>query len=526
MEMITLNLIPKGISPVCHASQYDKGRVIRCNLVDGLQGYVLSGETAVLNVIKPDNNIVTEALTATLGNTYIDIITTEQMCAVAGKNECEIRLTKGDVEVGTLNFIMQVEADVTTGGIESETVIHNLETTISDMVKEEIEAISPEEELSGAMASFETHEIAPLVDCKVKIEAIQSGSGTPSPDNVRPITGFTECNVTRTGKNLLKHGATNTTLNGLTFTVNSDGSFSVNGTAIANTSLTIGTGAKAPQKLCQGMTYTLSGGHWANTQTAYIQLIYKGDVSGNTISIVSADRATTYTAVENATLTGIYINFVSGKTFNNDIVKPQFELGSTATTYEAYNGTTYPITWNDEAGTVYGGSLDVTTGLLTVTWAYIDTWTNVNFTFNGSTATYTEVRCALSNAKAYGTSNMKSNKLETGPADLYKINGRANTEYIHFDVPLCANAAEAKQWIIDNGIAVIYELATPQTIQLTPTEINTILGVNNIWADTGDIDVVYHHELTARYVYFDNTGTDLTATNVEAAIKELWSRLQ
>ena len=44
--------------------------------------------------------------------------------------------------------------------------------------------------------------------------------------------------------------------------------------------------------------------------------------------------------------------------------------------------------------------------------------------------------------------------------------------------------------------------------------------------DTGDIDVVYHHELTARYVYFDNTGTDLTATDVEAAIKELWSRLQ
>jgi hypothetical protein len=77
-----------------------------------------------------------------------------------------------------------------------------------------------------------------------------------------------------------------------------------------------------------------------------------------------------------------------------------------------------------------------------------------------------------------------------------------------------------------DGVYMYYELATPRTIQLTPTEIKTILGVNNIFADTGDIDVVYHHELTARYVYFDNTGTDLTATNVEAAIKELWSRLQ
>jgi hypothetical protein len=32
---------------------------------------------------------------------------------------------------------------------------------------------------------------------------------------------------------------------------------------------------------------------------------------------------------------------------------------------------------------------------------------------------------------------------------------------------------------------------TPQTVQLTPQEVNSLLGQNNISADTGDIDIVY-----------------------------------
>ena len=35
-----------------------------------------------------------------------------------------------------------------------------------------------------------------------------------------------------------------------------------------------------------------------------------------------------------------------------------------------------------------------------------------------------------------------------------------------------------------------YALATPQTYNLTPTQINSLLGVNNVWADTGDMEKV------------------------------------
>lgn len=142
MEQITLNLIPKGITPVCHASQYDKQRSIRLNIMDGLQGYILSDETVELRVRKPDNNIVTAAVEYTAGATFVIISTTEQMTACDGDNECELRLTRGEQRIGSLNFTMRVEKDPLKDGIESETVIHSLEEQVADIVAEQYDADS------------------------------------------------------------------------------------------------------------------------------------------------------------------------------------------------------------------------------------------------------------------------------------------------------------------------------------------------------------------------------------------------
>ncbi len=47
------------------------------------------------------------------------------------------------------------------------------------------------------------------------------------------------------------------------------------------------------------------------------------------------------------------------------------------------------------------------------------------------------------------------------------------------------------QAITESGnFAICYELATPTTTQLTPTEVDTILGTNNVWSD-GDVYVKY-----------------------------------
>ena len=49
----------------------------------------------------------------------------------------------------------------------------------------------------------------------------------------------------------------------------------------------------------------------------------------------------------------------------------------------------------------------------------------------------------------------------------------------------------AEQYANNTPLTVVYELATPQTYQLTPTEVTTLLGDNTIWADTGDVTVTY-----------------------------------
>ena len=48
----------------------------------------------------------------------------------------------------------------------------------------------------GSVVSFETNVAAPLVSLEAQIVALQEGSGTPSPENVRPIRGFDKVIVT------------------------------------------------------------------------------------------------------------------------------------------------------------------------------------------------------------------------------------------------------------------------------------------------------------------------------------------
>ena len=46
-------------------------------------------------------------------------------------------------------------------------------------------------------------------------------------------------------------------------------------------------------------------------------------------------------------------------------------------------------------------------------------------------------------------------------------------------------------YLAQHPLHVCLKLATPQTYQLTPVEVSTLLGTNNIYADTGDVEVQY-----------------------------------
>ena len=49
------------------------------------------------------------------------------------------------------------------------------------------------------------------------------------------------------------------------------------------------------------------------------------------------------------------------------------------------------------------------------------------------------------------------------------------------------------------GSQVVYPLSTPITVQLTPTQVEQLLGANNVWADTGDVEELIY---TDRQVYY------------------------
>ena len=171
--------------------------------------------------------------------------------------------------------------------------------------------------------------------------------------------------------------------------------------------------------------------------------------------IITSYREKQFTLAEDTTVQFGFVVLVN-QTFNNQTIGFQIEQGTTATSYAPYSNicpisgwdeanitvsdgdtatNTYSITFPSEAGTVYGGTLDVTNGTLTVTKANIAS-------YDGETLPGAWI----------------------SDRDVYSAGGTPTV-----------------------GAQVVYELAEPITYQLTPTEVQMLLGTNNIWADTGDI---------------------------------------
>lgn len=200
--------------------------------------------------------------------------------------------------------------------------------------------------LPSPIATF-TGADAPIDSLKASIVGVQSGSGDPSPSNVRPITGWSSCVVNRTGKNLIDDSEV---LHGY---FNQFGNF-----VDSAKSLSYEAELKAG-------TYTFS----TDLDNCVITRYFINDEVYEPIT-------------ETQTLTiNLNVNFdfkISIRNVSSTVISvtPQtmIEIGDVATTYEPYNGNTYTIPFKDSSDnpiTVYDGVIDVTGGKLTVTHANI-----------------------------------------------------------------------------------------------------------------------------------------------------------
>ena len=341
--------------------------------------------------------------------------------------------------------------------------------------------------------------------------------------NVCPITGWTGAKVTRTGKNLLNPDASYFAVgreyrygNGAVSVVrNADGSYHIwtHGNSVrvdlpiytvnTNTGIIVPEGA---------YTFTIYGNDAVKSE---VHLCGSGAGDGlNGMAYFDVEKTATRTAIYGGKpLSYLFFRIFAGNPFDITVTV-QMESGSTATAYEPYQGSTYDITFPTEAGTVYGGTLDVKSGVLTVDMAIIDlgtlTWKKI-----GTTGSHWRFWAYL-NDMAYGGEMLSSQYKHITATESYlgEIGIASQTSGRNYIAMVTderfSDAATFKTAM--SGVQLVYELATPITYTLTPQEIRTLLGTNNIWADTGDTAVVYKAD-TKRYI--DKKFAELQALILE-----------
>ena len=331
---------------------------------------------------------------------------------------------------------------------ELETRVGSLETYVNAIVLALNNAIISRNAI-GSTASFPDAIAANLNNVSVTITPTQSGSGDPSPSNVRPISGVSSVTVTRTGKNLLELKAESQTVNGVTFTVDyANGTVTANGTATSTVYIKID-----DFDFKSGTKYVLSGCPSGGSGTDYY--VYNGKWTDNIRDFGDGSRVFDGSETTKPTQTStdgsvVYVVITSGFTADNLVFRPMVRVATdTDATFEpcyAQSVTTSFVDSNSSPLTVYGGTLDVTTGTLDVTWA---------------------------NIASYGGETLPGRWISD--RDVYAPDATPTT-----------------------GAQVVYELSTPVTYQFTPKNIVTLAGYNAIYASAGSggVSAIYMSKIT------------------------------
>lgn len=334
----------------------------------------------------------------------------------------------------------------------------------------EVLSLPTPSEASGAIARFNTDLTENLLSAVAEFSASQA-SGTPTPSTPIPIVGVDKVNVVCCGKNLIDWKISST----------------------------------AKQVYLPSGTYTLS---WNGTLASGLWYIRGYDESGNLYtdkSYLGLGASWTHSSSSHwnyATMNNPFSFTVPVgcsaiellRQNENGTISAQLEEGSTATTYEPYNGTTALI---NLGGTYYGGEVDAVTGKITLTRKIVDmgdlSWSYVsaNNLFSSNVIADMEVLpwntelqgkflCECGKPKAPNTAWSNLVDYEYGT-----LNGAIRFKDSNFTDPALFKANIS-------GNKIMYPLATTVVVYASNTaEIPTIVGDNQVFADSGNIAVKF-----------------------------------
>lgn len=317
------------------------------------------------------------------------------------------------------------------------------------------------------------------------------------------------------------------TRNNLTVTLKTDGTLTIVG------------------KLDSGTTFfnafTLSGtvdvdtSHYIylfnNSNSSQMSISFRNSSSTTITSAVpsEANRKVAFTASGTVAILGVFVNSTGQL---NMTMKPMIAKSNSVTAWTPYTNICPISGWTQANGkhsgadmtdytpitiplgqTVYGGTLDVIRGKLVIDRA-MDTITSNSAWCSFATGTgnssavvqlaeYQNCKYVDGSSSYNGAIsstggelqnywiNPRQNEVPTGGADLgFAYSNGGQIRFHRTDVTNITDLASFKAAFPETQI--VYYLATPQEYDVTPQTIKTLLGVNNIWADSGDTTLEYY----------------------------------
>lgn len=329
----------------------------------------------------------------------------------------------------------------------------------------------------------------------VQIEPVQEGEGDPSPENVRPIRGWDTVNVWRGGKNLLNPADL---IKRTTSTASYTNCLTTTGAFTYRADKTYTFAAKTENTGAEGYLSARFG--FAGSS----QFIFDGSKKSFTTFFESDAQYQPLNSGETPILVKSDNEYPSG-----EISEIQLELGNSATDYEPYRGETFIIPLGQ---TVYGGTLDVTNGTLTITKRNFILTGTEPFTLYQTVGTincfwYTQAYVNGMQDKIRTICNyypsFSGSSSATGKVGVYQTgsttNGILNINLLAAEVPdiNAFNALMKSRYDAGKPVEVVAEIGTPLTVQLTPKEILALSGENTIYADAGNVTVSGHSDPNA-----------------------------
>ena len=373
------------------------------------------------------------------------------------------------------------------------TLHNNVATLTEEIDKTTAPAIIPT--VTDSIVTITDGAARPAAEVVSHIAPVQSGSGEASPSNVRPISGWDSVTAQRSGKNILPDGGDEKT-----------GSFLLYATDKAF-------------KGAEGQAVNVSFDLYSPDGSAVS--IYAYQLSGLSIDngydfmpgVGAYARYSFSTSIVKygQTLNAGNIIFYSPSGAENKVKNVQVEFGTTATPYEPYEGQAMTA---DLPETVYSGTLDWTAGILTEDY--------MSVTLNGTEEYWAEYGAiggfSLLVPKMKKSSNGKawcSHLPVTSDISTYGVVVGMDNQYLYFCQVKQAwgvsTLAELKTYLAANPVQIVLPLNTPVEHQLTPQQLTTLKGTNNVWSSTGETTLSY---IADTKMYIDNKLAAIAAATL------------